>query len=81
MKKWNYKSNVFKKNKARNEKDINKFHATDQQKYNNLQHHVFNNNAKVNTNPQNFPNTKIEELNNFENSSDYEAMREIAINK
>ena len=69
------------KNKTRNEKGINNFHTTDQQKYDNLQHHVFNNNTKVNTNPQHFPNTKIEELNNIENSSDYEAMWEIAIDK
>ena len=38
-------------------------------------------NIKANTNSQHFPNTKIEELNNFENSSDYEAMWEIAIDK
>ena len=44
----------------------------------NLPHHVFNNNTKVNTNPQHFNNTKIEELDDFKNSSDYE---EIAIDK
>ena len=82
MKKWKYKSNIFKiKNKTRNEKGINNLHTTDQQKYNKLQHHVFNNNTKVNTNPQHFTNTKIEELKNFENSSDYEAMWVIAIDK
>ena len=64
------------KNKTRNEKDINKFHTIDQQKYTKFQHHIFNNNTKVNTNPQHFTNTKIEELNDFENSSDYEAMWE-----
>ena len=62
-------------------KSIKNFHTTDHQKSYNLQHHVFKNNTKVNTNPQHFPNTKIEELNNFENSSDYEAMWEIAIDK
>ena len=69
------------KNKTRNEKDINKFHIIDQQKCRNLQHHIFNNNTKVNNNPQHFTITKIEELNDFENSSDYEAMWEIAIDK
>ena len=60
------------KNKTRNEK-INKFNTIDQQKYTNFQHNVFDNSTIVNTNPH-FPNTKIEELNNFENSSDYEAV-------
>ena len=69
------------KNKTRNEKGISNLHTTDQQKYNKFQHHVFNNNTKVKTNPQHFTNTKIGELSNFENSSDYEAIREIAIDK
>ena len=69
------------KNKTRNEKSIKNFHTTDHQNYNNLQHNVFNNNTEVKTNTQHFPDTKIEELNNIENSSDYEAMWEIAINK
>ena len=69
------------KNKIKNEKGIIIFHTTDQQKYTNLQHHVFNNNIKVNTNPQHFNNTKIEEFDGFKNSSDYEAMWEIAIDK
>ena len=56
------------KNKTRNEKGISNLHTTDQQKYNKLQHRVFNNNTKVNTNLQHFTNTKIEELNNLENS-------------
>ena len=73
--------NFKNKNKTRNEKSIKNLHTTDRQKYNNLQHNVFHNNTQVNTNPQHFPNTKIEELNNFENSSDYEAMWEIAIDK
>ena len=68
------------KNKKRNEKGINNFHTTDQRKYNNLQHHVFNQKS-INTNPQHFNKTKIEELDNFKNSSDYEAMWEIAIDK
>ena len=46
------------KNKTKNEKDINKFHTIDKQKYTNLQHHILNNNTKVNTNPQHFNNTK-----------------------
>ena len=69
------------KNKTRNEKDISNFHTIDQQKYKNLQHHVFNNNTKVNTNPQHFPNPKIEEPDDIKNSSDYEAKWEIAIDK
>ena len=69
------------KNKTRNEKFIRNLHTIDQQKYKKLQRHVFNNNTKVNTNPQHFTNTKIEELDNFKNSSDYEAMWEIAIDK
>ena len=50
------------KNKTINQKGISNLHTTDQQKYNNLQHHVFNNSTKVNTNPKCFTNTKIEEL-------------------
>ena len=69
------------KNKTRNEKGTKNLHTTDHRKYNNLQHHVYYNNTKANTNSQHFPKTKIEELNNFENSSDYEAMWEIAIDK
>ena len=53
------------KNKTRNEKGVSNLHTTDQQKYNKLQHHVFNNK----TNPQYFTNTKIEELDDFKNSS------------
>ena len=69
------------KNKTKNTEDKSNFHTIDQQKYTNLQHHVFNNNIKVNTNPQHFNNTKIEELDDFKSSSDYEAMWEIAIDK
>ena len=69
------------KNKTRNETDISNLHTIDHQKYKNLQHHVFNKNTKVNTNPQHFTNTEIEELDDFKNSSDYEAMWEIAIDK
>ena len=68
------------KTKTRNENSIKNLHTIDHQKYSNLQHHVFDNITKVNTNPH-FPNTKIEELNNFENNSDYESMWEIAIDK
>ena len=68
------------KNKTRIEKDINNFHTTDQQNYNNLQQHAFNNNS-INTNPRYFNNTKIEELDNLKNNSDYETMWEIAIDK
>ena len=68
------------KNKTKNTKKSN-IHTIDQQKYTNLQHHVFNNNIKVSTNPQHFNYTKIEELDDFKNSSDYEALWEIAINK
>ena len=69
------------KNKTRNEKGTKNLHNTDHQKYNNFQHHVYYNNTKANTNSQHFLNTKIEELNNFEKSSDYEAIWEIAIDK
>ena len=94
------------KNKTRNENSIKSVHTTDHQKYSKFQHHVFNNNTKVNshftntkvqhhvfnnntkvnshftnTNTSHFTNTKVEELNNFENNSDYEAMWEIAIDK
>ena len=66
------------KNKTKNAKNTSKLHTSDQERYNNLQHHVFNNNTKFKTNPQYFTNTKIEEL---RNSSDYEARWEIAIDK
>ena len=33
------------KNKTRKEKGISNLHTTDQQRYNNHQHHVFNNNT------------------------------------
>ena len=62
-------------------KDKSNLHTTDQQKYTNLQHHGFKNDIKVNTNSQHFNNTKIEELDDFKNSSNYEAMWEIAIDK
>ena len=67
-------------NKTRNEKAINNYHTFDQQKYDNLQHYVFHQ-KRINTHPNHFNNTKIEELDNFKSSSDYEAMWEIAINK
>ena len=68
------------KNKTKNDKAINNYHTIHQQKYDNLQHYVFHQNH-TNTHPKYFNNTKIEELNNFKNNSDYEAMWEIAIDK
>ena len=79
MKKWKKIKHFQNKNKTRNAKDISNFHTIDQQRYNNLQQHVINNNTKANTNPQHSTNTKIEELDDFKNSSDYEAMWDIAI--
>ena len=67
------------KNKTRNDKAINNYHTFHQQKHDNLQHCVFQNHTS--TYPKYFNNTKIEELNSFENNSDYEAMWEIAIDK
>ena len=72
--------NFKNKNKTRNETASNNFHTFNQQKYNNPQHYVFNQNH-INTHPKHFNNTKIEELDNFKNSSDYEAMWEIVIDK
>ena len=69
------------KNKTRTEKCTKNLHTTDHEKYNNLQHHVYYNSTKASSNSKHFPNTKIEELNNLENSSDYEAMWEITIDK
>ena len=68
------------KNETRKEKASNNFHTFDQQKYIKLQHYVFYQNH-FNTHPKHFNNTKIEELDNFKNNSDYEAMWEIAIDK
>ena len=68
------------KNKPRNDQAINNYHTFHQQQYVNLQHYVFHQNL-TNTYPKYFNNTKIEELNNFKNNSDYEAMWEIAIDK
>ena len=73
--------NLQNKSRTKNRKIKSKLHTTDKQRYNNLRNHLFDNNTKVNNNPQHFPNTEIEELNNFENSSDYEAMWEIAIDE
>ena len=66
--------------KTKNDKAIINHHTFHQQKYDNLQHYVFHQNH-TNTYPKYFNNTKIEELKNFEKSSDYEAMWEIAIDK
>ena len=69
------------KNKTKNAKSTSHLHTSDQQRHNNLQNHVFNNNTNIRTNQQYFNhNTKIEELENF-NSSDYETIWEIAIDK
>ena len=68
------------KNKTRNDKAINNYHTFNQQKYENLQHYVFHHNH-TNTYPKYPMNTKIENLNNTKNYSDYEAMWEIAIDK
>ena len=68
------------KNKTRNDKAINIYHTFNQQKYDNLQHYVFHHNH-TNLYPKYLNNTKIEELNNTKNYSDYEAIWEIAINK
>ena len=79
-KKWKYKSNIFKKNKTRNDNTIKNYRTFNQQKYDNLQHYVFHYNH---TKPyQNYTNnTKIDKLNNTKNYSDYEAMWETAIDK
>ena len=69
------------KNKTRNEKDISIFHTIDRKRHNNLQYHVLNNNTNLKNNPQYYTNTKIEELEDFKNSSDYESMWEIAVDK
>ena len=55
------------KNKKRNDKAINNYQTSHQNHTNN--------------HPKYFNNTKTEELNNFKNNSDYEAMWEIAIDK
>ena len=70
--------NFQNKNKKRNAKNTRKSDIINQESFNNLKQHVFNNK----TNPQSFTyNTKIEELEKFKNSSDYEAMWEIAMDK
>ena len=79
-KKWRYKTNNLKKNKTRNDKAINNYHTFNQQKYDNLQHYVFHHNH-TNIYPKYLNNTKIEELINTKNNSDYEAMWETAIDK
>ena len=68
------------KNKTRNDKTINTYHTFNQPKYNNPEHYIFHHNH-TNTYTKYLNNTKIEELNNNKNYSDYEAMWEIAINK
>ena len=62
------------KNNTKNYNTINNYHTFNPQKYDNLQHYVFQHNH-TNTSP------KVEESNNTQNYSDYEAMWEIAIDK
>ena len=68
------------KNNTKNYKTINNYHTFNPQKYDNLQHYVFQHNH-TNTSLRYFNNTKVEESNNTKNYSDYEAMWEIAIDK
>ena len=68
------------KNKKRNYNTINNYHTFNPQKYDNLQHYVFQHNH-TNTYPKYLNKTKVEESNNTKNYSDYEAMWEIAIDK
>ena len=67
MRKWKYKSNIFKiKTKEKIQKNPSKLHTNYHEKYNNLQHQVLNNNTKFKTNQQYFNyNTNIEELKDF----------------
>ena len=73
--------NLQNKNRTKNQNIKSKLYTIDKNRYNNLQNNLFDNNTKINNNPQHFPHTQIVELNNFENSSDYEAMWGIAIDK
>ena len=68
------------KNKTRNYNTINNYHTINPQKYDNLQHYVFQHNH-TNTYPKYLNITKVEESNNTKNYSDYEAMWEIVIDK
>ena len=68
------------KNNTKNYDTINHYHTFNPQKYDNLQHYVFQYNH-TNTSPRYHNNTKVEDSNNTKNYSDYEAMWEIAIDK
>ena len=68
------------KNNTKNYNNITNYHTFNPQKYDNLQHYVFQHNH-TNTSPKYLNNTKVEESNNTKNYSDYEAMWEIAIDK
>ena len=74
--------NFQNKIRTKNAKNASNLQTIDQERYNNLQHHVFNNNTKFETHSQYYTyNTKIEDLEEFKDSSDYEALWEIAIDK
>ena len=63
-------------------KKTNTTHTIEQEKFNKLKNHVFNNTAKFKYPKQYFTqDTKVKELEEFKNGSDYEAMWEIAIDK
>ena len=68
------------KNNTKNYNTINNYHTFNPQKYDKLQHYVFQHNH-ANAFPRYLNNTKVEDSNNTKNYSDYEAMWEIAIDK
>ena len=73
------KNNFQSKNKTIN---TNTSYTFNQEKFNQLKKHVFNNNTKFKTNPQYFNyDIKIKQLEEFKNSSDCQAMWEIAVDK
>ena len=66
----------------KNKTKTNMTHIAEQEEFNKLMDHVFKNKTKFKTNPNLFIYTdNIKELEEFRNSSDYEQMWEIAINK
>ena len=71
--------NFQNKNKT---KKTNTSYTIDQERFDKLKNHVFNNNTKFKYSKQYFTHeTNIKEIEEFKNSSDYEAMWEIAIDK
>ena len=63
-------------------KHSNKSYNINKEKFNNLKEHISNNHRQLKTYPHHFTyDTIIKELEEFRNSTDYEAMREIAIDK